>query len=160
MSRRAAQGGFTYLGALFLVAAMGAVLASAGTVWHVASQRDKERELLYAGGQIRAAIASYYEQSPGGAKQYPRSLEELLHDRRHSGVRRHLRKLFVDPMTGKNEWGLLLSPQGGIRGVHTLSTAEAMKTGNFTLADRDFEGKVLVSEWHFSHGAAPAKPPP
>lgn len=154
MRGRSVQRGFTYLGALLLVAVMGAVLASVGTVWHTTSQRQKERELLYVGGQFRKAIQHYHEQTPGDAKQYPKTLDELLHDRRHATVRRHLRKVFVDPMTGKAEWGLLMAEQGGIRGVHSLSDAEPVKIGNFAQQDRTFEGKILVSEWHFTHGSA------
>lgn len=152
--RARAQCGFTYLGALLLIAVMGAMLASVGSVWHTASQREKEYELLYAGEQFRNAIQSYYEKTPGAAKQYPKTLDDLLQDRRHSVVQRHLRKIFVDPMTGSAKWGLLMSEQGGIRGVHSLSDAEAIKTGNFSRENRDFEGKVLVGEWHFAHGAA------
>jgi type II secretory pathway pseudopilin PulG len=152
------QAGFTYLGALILIAIMGAVLGSVGTVWHTLSQREKERELLYVGGQFRQAIQQYHDQTPGALKQYPKTLDELLHDSRHSVVRRHIRKIFVDPMTGSNRWGLVMAEQGGIRGVYSLSDAEAIKTGNFLQIDRAFEGKVLVGEWHFTHGAASRAP--
>lgn len=160
MAARHRQRGFTYLGVLFLVAAMGAVLASAGTIWHTARQHEKERELLYIGAQFRKAIRQYREQSPGEVKQYPGTLDNLLEDRRHAVVRRHLRKVFVDPMTGKAEWGLLQADQGGIWGVHSLSDAPAQKTANFSEQDRDFEGKALVSEWRFIHGGPPAAPAP
>jgi type II secretory pathway pseudopilin PulG len=156
--RACTQSGFTYLGALLLIAVMGAMLASVGSVWHTASQREKEYELLYAGDQFRNAIQSYYEKTPGAAKQYPKSLDDLLHDRRHSVVQRHLRKIFIDPMTGSAKWGLLMAEQGGIRGVHSLSGAEAIKTANFSRANRDFEGKLLVGEWHFTHGASAPAP--
>lgn len=155
---RHAQSGFTYLGALLLIAVMGAMLASVGSVWHTASQREKEYELLYAGEQFRSAIQSYYEKTPGAAKQYPKTLDDLLQDRRHSVVQRHLRKIFIDPMTGSNRWGLLMAEQGGIRGVYSLSNAEAIKTANFSRENRDFEGRVLVGEWHFAHGAAAPVP--
>lgn len=158
MGRARTQAGFTYLGALLLIAVMGAVLASVGSVWHTASQREKEFELLYAGDQFRSAIQSYYEKTPGAAKQYPKSLDDLLQDTRHAVVQRHLRKIFIDPMTGSARWGLLMAGQGGIRGVHSLSDAEAIKTANFSRPNRDFEGKVLVGEWHFTHGAAAPVP--
>jgi type II secretory pathway pseudopilin PulG len=152
------QSGFTYLGALLMIAVMGAVLASVGSIWHTASQREKESGLLYAGEQFRNAIQSYYEKTPGAAKQYPPTFDELLQDRRHSVVQRHLRKIFVDPMTGSTKWGLLMAEQGGIRGVYSLSDAEAIKTANFSRQNRDFEGKLLVGEWHFSHGASAPAP--
>jgi len=156
--RARTQAGFTYLGALLLIAVMGAMLASVGSVWHTASQREKESELLYAGEQFRSAIQSYYEKTPGAAKQYPKSLDDLLQDRRHAVMQRHLRKVFIDPMTGSAKWGLLMAEQGGIRGVHSLSEAEAIKTANFSRPNRDFEGKLLVGEWHFTHGAAAPAP--
>ena len=48
---RAQQGGFTYLGVLFLIAVMGMGLASAGELWSTASRRDRERQLLWEIGR-------------------------------------------------------------------------------------------------------------
>jgi type II secretory pathway pseudopilin PulG len=50
------QRGFTLLGLLFLLAGMGVAMAALGTMWHTASQRDKERDLLFVGDQYRQAI--------------------------------------------------------------------------------------------------------
>ena len=145
------QAGLTYLGALVLVALISAMLASAAIIWHTASQREKELELLFVGNQFRSAIRAYYEQGSGADKHYPRTLDDLLLDNRNAVSRRHLRKIFVDPMTASTRWGLLMAEQGGIRGVHSLSEAQAVKTGNFATQDRAFEGKTRVTQWLFTH---------
>lgn len=141
--------GFTYLGVLLLVALMGAVLAGTATVWRTMSQRDKERELLFVGQEFRKAIGLYYERTPGGAKQFPKTLEDLLLDKRQAGVARYLRRLYVDPMTGKKEWGVVKGAGETIMGVYSLSADSPIKSGNFDEADKDFEGKGSYAEWKF-----------
>lgn len=145
------QGGFTYLAVLLLVALMGVVLAGAGTVWHTAAQREKERELLYIGKQFRQAIESYYESSPGSLKKYPTSLSDLLKDSRFPDTRRHLRRIYRDPMTGGTEWGVVNAPEGGIMGVHSLSPEQPLKSANFREADKALTGQVMYSGWVFAY---------
>ena len=151
------EGGFTYLGLIFAIAVMGGVLAAAGEVWHTAQTRERERELLFVGNQFRQAIGSYYESSPGAVKRYPQALEDLLRDPRHPGVKRHLRKLYADPISGKPEWGVVKGADGGIMGVHSLSEEQPLKTANFRDADRAFEGKTRYADWLFVYKP---KPPP
>jgi type II secretory pathway pseudopilin PulG len=141
--------GFGYIGLLILVAMMSIALAGAGEVWHTAQQREKEQELLFAGGQFRRAIAQYYANTPGKARRYPLQLEELLKDPRHPGIRRYLRKIYLDPMTGKAEWGLVTGPGGEIYGVYSRSQDAPLKQASFRLAEKDFEGKTKYSEWVF-----------
>lgn len=141
--------GFTYIGVLILVALMGIALAAAGEIWHTASKREKEQELLFIGDQYRRALAQFDAHTPGKARRYPLSLEELLQDPRHPGIRRYLRKVYPDPMTGKAEWGLISGPGGEIFGVYSLSEDEPLKKANFRLAEKDFEGKTKYSEWVF-----------
>lgn len=85
---RRRQGGFTYLGILLAVALIGLGLASASEVWTTVAHRQKLEQLDFAGQQIAQAIGSYYESTPGLVKRYPRTLEELLDDRRFATVRR------------------------------------------------------------------------
>lgn len=141
--------GFTYPGVLLLIAIMGAVLAGTATVWRTMSQRDKGRDLLFVGHEFRKAIGLYYERTPGAAKQYPKNLEDLLLDKRQTGTTRYLRRLYVDPMTGKKEWGLVRGVGGGIVGVYSLSADAPIKTGNFDEADKEFEAKSSYAEWKF-----------
>jgi type II secretory pathway pseudopilin PulG len=150
------QHGVTYVAVLLLVALQGAVLAAAGTVWHTAQKREKERELLFVGDQFRRAIRAYAASGPGAAGQLPRSLEDLLRDPRFPGAKRHLRKIFVDPITGKQDWGLVRTPDGhGIEGIFSLSGEAPLKTGNFRADDRDFEGAKRYSEWKFFYRPGP-----
>jgi type II secretory pathway pseudopilin PulG len=145
------QQGFTYIGAMVLVAILGVVLAAAGEVWHVAQKREKEQELLFVGNQMRRALALYYEHTPAVGRRYPLSLEELLKDPRYPNTQRYLRKLYADPVTGSTEWGLLKGPNGEILGVHSRSEEEPLKKSQFSLADRNFEGKQKYSEWVFMY---------
>ncbi len=142
-------GGFTYLGVLFLVALVGAGLVSVAEVWHTLAQHDKETELLFIGNQFRSAIERYYGASPGAA-QYPKSLEDLLEDKRFPNVRRHLRRIYVDPMTGKSEWGLTQLEGVGIVGVHSLSDAVPLKQANFAARDAAFVGAKTYRDWVFA----------
>jgi len=145
------EGGFTYIGVMVLVALMGIALAAAGQVWHTFQQREKEQELLFIGHQFQRALKRYADHTPGQARRAPLHLEELLQDPRHPGVQRYLRKIYLDPMTGSAEWGLISGPNGEIYGVHSLSDDEPLKKSHFGLADKHFEGKMKYSDWVFIH---------
>lgn len=110
--RIGSQRGFTYLAVLFLVALTAAGLAALGQAWSTAAQRERERELQFRGEAIAAAIARYQRASPNpAAPELPRSLDDLLEDRRGPAVRHHLRQPYADPFTGEADWELL--PQDG-----------------------------------------------
>lgn len=144
------QHGFTYVALLLAIALHGAVLAAAGSVWHTAQKRERERELLFIGEQFRNAILTYAQTGPGIQGQLPRTLDDLLMDPRFPGVKRHLRKIFVDPVTWKAEWGLVKTPDGNaIIGVHSLSQEEPLKLTNFQPADQAFEGASSYADWKF-----------
>ncbi len=143
------QRGFTYIGLLLLIAIGGIGLSIVGPVWHAEAQREREKELLFIGEQYARAIGSYYESTPGEARQYPATLEDLLEDRRFPVVRRHLRKLYRDPMTNDAEWGLILQ-QGRIVGVHSLSERRPVKQEGFAEAYSGFAGARAYREWRFT----------
>jgi len=117
---------------------------------------EKEKELLFIGGQFRKAINSYYESSPSGAKIYPASLEDLLLDRRYPNIKRHLRKLYLDPVTGTPEWGLV-KQQGRIVGIYSLSTSEPIKVAGFGADDQSFKGAASYRNWIFGQEAATSR---
>jgi type II secretory pathway pseudopilin PulG len=159
-----AQRGFTYVGLLLAVALAGVALAAAGTLWGTAAKRDKEAELLFVGDQFRRAIGSYYDGTPG-AKRYPLKLEDLLEDKRLAATRRHLRRIYADPMTGKADWELVRLADGAIVGVHSRSGASPMKVGNFGPRDESFADAKSYREWVFAYapqggGGKPAAPVP
>jgi type II secretory pathway pseudopilin PulG len=149
-------GGFTYLAILFVVAIMGAGLALVGEVWHTAAVREREVELLYVGNQYRKAIERYYLSGP---RQYPRTRDDLLKDPRKPGTERYLRRLYPDPLTGKDEWGIVKAPDGGIMGVYSLSSDKPLKTAQFRVRDRDFEGATTYSDWKFLYNPAAQQAP-
>lgn len=116
---RHASGGFTYVWALAAVALVSVGLSVLGPLWSDRNRHDREQELLRIGRLYADAIASYRAVSPGSVKQYPERLEELLEDSRFWGTRRHLRKLYPDPMKPSRPWGLVLDQDGRIRGVYS-----------------------------------------
>lgn len=143
--------GVAYLALLIAIAVIGAGLAAAGVVWSEASQREKERELLFVGEQFRRAIQQYYE-SGVLEKKYPPTLDALLHDPRFPGVRRYLRRIYRDPMSGTSQWGVLRAPDGGIMGVYSLrDDVVARRRTNFSRQLAGLEGKTRTSEWVFSY---------
>jgi type II secretory pathway pseudopilin PulG len=144
----ARQDGFTYVGLLFVVAFMGLLLASAGQVWHTAAQRDKEEELLFVGQQFRDAIASYRAATPGQPKHGPKRLEELLDDKRGTINLRHLRRIFVEPMTGTRDWGLIKNGDE-IAGVYSQSDGKPYRSANFPPGFDTFAGAKTYRDWRF-----------
>ena len=142
------QAGFAYLAILFTVAIMGAGLALAGTVWHTVQQREKEADLLFIGDALRRAIASYYNQSPGN-KRFPVQLADLVKDPRFPGIKRHLRRLYADPITGKPEWAVLRGVDGGIIGVRSLSEEAPLRRYFPSGPNKNFSGKARYADWTF-----------
>src|SRR5580704_11949584 len=63
------------------------------------SARDKEQILMDRGNQYRRAIQVYYAEN----KRYPAELKDL----ESTGNKRYLRRRYIDPMTGKDEWRLV-----------------------------------------------------
>ncbi len=163
----AGQGGFTYLSVIVLVAIIGLVTATTLKVGSVLQRSRAEQELLTIGAAFSDALQSYASATPSGQPPQPASLKDLLKDPRFPGTRRHLRKLFVDPMTGKAEWGLVRlgdadgknDGKGGIVAVYSLSDARPVKVGNFPVRFQSFEGKAHISEWKFTLTGKPASVP-
>jgi len=140
------QSGFTYLTILFVVAFMGVGMAYVGEAWYSKTMREREAELLFVGNQYRKAIERYYRNGPA---QYPRALTDLIKDPRKPNIERYLRRAYADPITGKDEWGILKAPDGGVMGIYSLSEAKPFKKTNFRLLDRDFENASRYADWKF-----------
>lgn len=142
--------GFSYMGVLLLTAITGVALTGASQIWSTVVKRELEAELLYRGDQIRRAIESYYTTSVGQTQgNYPREFKDLLRDPRFPGVRRHLRKPFLDPFTGKTEWGFVRDASGRIKGVYSPHPGKPMKTGNFPKEYEKFEKAKTYKDWQF-----------
>lgn len=145
------EAGFSYLWVLMLVAFMGLGLTVAVEIDTTTVQRHKEKELLSLGRQFRTAIGNYYEtRLPGGRREYPATLDDLLLDNRVPGLKRHLRKVFVDPITGRQEWGVV-RVAGRIVGVYSLSEKKPIKQDNFEAEEMAFRAKEKYSDWVFAY---------
>ncbi|MEF8712079.1 MAG: type II secretion system protein [Accumulibacter sp.] len=143
------QTGFTYLGLMILVAVLALATSATLTLGSLVQRREAEQRLLEVGDTYRRAISSYLNSSPTGDRRYPGSLADLLKDPRYPGIRRHLRQLYPDPITGGNDWGLVPAPGGGIMGIHSLSDARPIKIAGFEAANQAFEKKSRYSQWLF-----------
>lgn len=164
MTKGFRQRGYALLMALLALALLG--LAS-GVAVHSASldaQREHEDELLFVGAQYRDALRRYQAASDGAENPFPQRLEELLDDRRGPTPRRHLRRLYRDPTTGRLDW-TLATHQGRIVGIASSSARPPLKRVGFDAADAAFARARTYADWVFSatDGAAatdPKAPPP
>ena len=137
---------------------LGLMAGIAGSSWQTIVQRGKEQELLWRGGQIRKAIASYYDTKQGGAKKsFPARFDLLLKDARFISTKRHLRQHYMDPLTG-DDWVILKHPSGGIKGVRSGSEKEPFKKENFRIENEKFAGKTTYAEWEFIYKPDKNKP--
>ena len=134
-----------------LVALMGVALTVAAEMDSLVSRRDREKHLLAIGRQFQTAIGRYYENMRvHGRSEYPKSLDDLLKDPRYPGTMRHLRKVFVDPMTGKAEWGFVKIGDR-IVGVHSLSEQKPIKQANFEADIAHFADAENYTQWIFTY---------
>ena len=150
--------GFAYVLLLAALAVIAVAATASVSLGATLARRQAERELLAIGMEFRRALHSYAGLPPGvgapaGARG-PRSLDDLLRDPRAPGVRRHLRKLYADPLTGKAEWGLVTDAQGFIVGVHSLATGRPIQRTGFDPVLASFEEADDYRQWVF--GLQPA----
>jgi general secretion pathway protein G len=114
---RTAEGGEAGLTLVELIVTVAILALLAGAAVPIARfnvKREKERELRYDLWQMRDAIDKYKDAADRGAFQikvdsqgYPPDLETLVKGVDVQGKKvKFLRRIPVDPMTGKAEWGL------------------------------------------------------
>ena len=149
--------GFTYLTAMLLVMVMGVMLSAVGQSWKTIMQREREEELLFRGMQYKDAITRWYKPRPGQGQHVAtplRDLKDLLQDPRSLTTVRYLRRLYTDPVTGK-EWGVIADPSKGISGVVSTSVDKPMKIAGFPDDLSDFAGKETYADWKFMYNQQP-----
>jgi type II secretory pathway pseudopilin PulG len=132
------QNGFTYILALTVVMIMGIMLGMVGQSWKTVMRREREKELIFRGSQIKEAIENWNNPKytiPGGKPRATRplmDLKDLLQDSNSLTPLRFLPhnyaaavddknpkcapncarlKVYQDPMTGK-EWTIIRGTTG------------------------------------------------
>lgn len=149
--------GFIFLWILLVVALVGLGLTLGADVYRTSLQREQETALLSIGHEFRAALRSYYlmpirSAVASGLSRYPATLEDLVHDPRFASTKRHLRQIYVDPVTGHADWGLIRVGDR-IVGIYSLSGRTTIKQSNFEPEDLTLEGKTKINEWTFTYPA-------
>jgi type II secretory pathway pseudopilin PulG len=144
-----------YLAMLLVVALIGGISAVGLKVAQIIQIRNAEAELLAIGREFRNALQSYAEATPNGFPSAPDSLSELIRDPRYPGTRRHLRRVYYDPFTGKQDWGIIRGPDKRIAGIHSLSDSETLKRENFPSGLEGFTATKRHSDWVFSITISP-----
>ena len=152
---RARQRGVTYFWTLFVVFLTTLALGRLVEDIRMAGQRARERDLLYTGNLYRNAIRQYVLGTPIGAKPYPEHLEDLLRDPRYPVIRRYMRRLYPDPITG-HAFALIPAPEGGVMGIRSTSHKKPIKTAGFPVDETSFAVSKTYEEWEFVYLAAGA----
>lgn len=124
--------GYTYLALLFTLAIFGFGLSVTGVIWSTEARKAKDRELAFIGQAFINAIGSYYQSSPGSVKSFPPSFDELVQDSRFLFVKRHLRKIYLNPYSNQADWVVVYSPSGGIQGIEVVAPQGQKKTYVYT----------------------------
>jgi len=108
------QRGFTLIELIVATAILLILTGMAVPLFRASVQRERERELHADLWMLRDAIDRYYDaatrgafQTKVGSDQYPPDLETLVTGVDVGGKKlKFLRKIPIDPMTGKAEWGM------------------------------------------------------
>jgi general secretion pathway protein G len=113
-SRRKAASGFTLIELIVATAILAILTTMALPLARLSIKREKEHELRYDLWQLRDGIDRYKDaadhqafQIKVGSEGYPPDLDTLVNGVDVGGKKlKFLRKIPIDPMTGKAEWGL------------------------------------------------------
>jgi len=108
------QSGLTLVELIIVIAVLGVLAVMLLPMARINAKRDQERELRRDLWEMRSAIDRYKDLADKNSFQtkvdsfgYPPDLDTLVKGQDVHGVKiKFLRRLPVDPMTGKDEWGL------------------------------------------------------
>ena len=114
------------------------------------TRRSAEEELLAIGAEYERALMSYRLATPAGkVSREPKTLEELLKDQRFPTVKRHLRQIYYDPLTGSKSWGVVQGPNGVIAGIYSLAEGVPIKKIPSDRIAPDSEINMSYKDWVF-----------
>lgn len=157
------RNGFTFLSAIFMVMIIGIMLGLTGQSWKTIMKREREKELLFRGSQIKEAIENWYNPnySVDGVKwnaSHPlMDLKDLLKNPYTLTPLRYLPqsyemklegknpkcgsdcatlKIYQDPMTGK-EWTIIRGTMGV--GEIAAASSSAQNAGIIGVASKSEE---------------------
>ena len=160
--KRSDEAGYLLIGILFAMTI--AIIALSATAPRIATQiqRDREEELVRRGKQYERAMQLYYRRFG----RFPTSIEQL----ENTNNIRFLRRKYVDPITGKDEWRLIRfgqakpkprpawmvgqagnpgagpSPTGGISGAVSAESISRPLSGSSTMGGGPIVGVSSTSE--------------
>jgi general secretion pathway protein G len=118
---RSSSAGYTFIELLIATAVMMILASAALPVARVSIRRQREAELRFTLRQMRAAIDQFKDLADGGriastelqlgSENYPSSLDVLvdgvlLANDSSGRKKKFLRRIPIDPVTGRAEWGM------------------------------------------------------
>jgi Tfp pilus assembly protein PilE len=161
--------GFTFLTAIFMVMIIGIMLGMTGHSWKMIMKREREKELLFRGSQIKEAIENWYNPQYTIPGVPPRArvhalmdLKDLLQDPYALTPVRYLPhtyatelneknekcapncakiKLLQDPITGK-EWTLV---RGSFGDGNSAAASDAQGAGIIGVASKSDEAPIRTN---------------
>ena len=147
-ARRSPQRGMVLMAVLVALAILALMVTHTSQQMAENNRRERETELLFVGEQYRQAILSFWRDSPGGVRRWPTGLDELVEDRRFPMPRRHLRRLYADPMAPGVPWGLV-TQGAAILGVYSTAAGEPFRQAGFLPNQAKFVGGASYADWRF-----------
>src|SRR6266849_10276469 len=108
MNRHRRDSGFSLSALIFFAAAASILAAAAVPAYQMQAKRERELELIFRGQEYTRAIQKY--QRKFGV--YPSSIDQLV----STNNLRFLRRLYKDPMTGKDFRLIRINPDGSLSG--------------------------------------------
>jgi Tfp pilus assembly protein PilE len=163
------RNGFTFLTAIFMVMIIGIMLGLTGQSWKMVMKREREKELLFRGSQIKEAIENWYNPRYTVPGVPPRArvhalmdLKDLFQDPYSLTPVRYLPhtyaieldgksekcapdcaklKLLQDPMTGK-EWTII---RGNLTDGNVAASTNAQGAGIIGIASKSDEEPIRTN---------------
>src|SRR5438445_4715690 len=108
MKKRRQDAGFSLAALIFFATAASILAAAAVPAYQMQAKREREKELIFRGQEYTRAIQKY--QRKFGV--YPSSIDGLV----QTNGMRFLRRLYKDPVTGKDFRLIRINPDGSLAG--------------------------------------------